>query len=234
MKAMILAAGRGERLRPLTDNTPKPLVYAGDKRLIEYLIEALAKAGYTELVINYAHLGEQFPKVLGDGDKYGVTINYSAELDGGLETAGGIINALPLLGDAPFLVVNGDIWTDFDFSALVNFELADDKLCHLLLVNNPEHNQSGDFALDNQNLVRAAGNNKFTFSGIGIYRPSMFEGMNNSKRALKPLFDDAIDKKQVSGQFYSGQWSDIGTIKRLDELERQLRASSKLGAEKFQ
>jgi len=224
MKAIILAAGRGERLRPLTDNTPKPLVYAGNKRLIEYLIEALAKADFTDIVINYAHLGEQFPAALADGDKYGVKISYSPELDGGLETAGGIINALPLLGDAPFLVVNGDIWTDFDFSALANVELADDKLCHLLLVNNPEHNPEGDFALDNQNVVQVQGSNKFTYSGIGIYRQSMFEGFDNSKRALKPLFDVAIAKQQVSGQIYQGQWSDIGTIERLNELERQLKS----------
>lgn len=152
MKAMILAAGRGERLRPLTDNTPKPLIYAGNKRLIEYLIEALVKAGFTELVINYAHLGEQFPEALGDGTKYGAKIQYSPELAGGLETAGGIINALPLLGDEPFLVVNGDIWTDFDFTTLRHFKLADSMQCHLLLVSNPPHNSDGDFA-DRKSVV---------------------------------------------------------------------------------
>lgn len=226
MKAMILAAGRGQRLRPLTDNTPKPLIYAGNKRLIEYLIEALVNAGFHDIVINYAHLGDQFPVALGNGDKYGATIHYSPELDGGLETAGGIINALPLLGNEPFLVVNGDIWTDFDFSALKDFTLARDKQCHLVLVNNPEHNTEGDFALDQDGQVQHHGDDKFTFSGIGIYNPAMFTGLDNSKRPLKPLFDAAIKQQQVSGQFYHGQWSDIGTIERLDELTQQLEKQS--------
>ncbi|WP_438969873.1 N-acetylmuramate alpha-1-phosphate uridylyltransferase MurU [Methylophaga sp.] len=222
MKAMILAAGRGERLRPLTDTTPKPLIYAGKKRLIEYLIEGLVKAGLTEIVINYAHLGEQFPEIIGDGSQYGAHIQYSPELDGGLETAGGIINALPLLGDEPFVVVNGDIWTDFDFSILPNSRLAGDNLAHLFLVANPMHNSEGDFALDLAGHIQLEGNPKFTFSGIGIYRKELFESLDNSKRPLKPLFNKAIKENKLSGEVYQGQWSDIGTVERLQELERQI------------
>ncbi len=224
MKAMILAAGRGERLRPLTDKTPKPLIKAGPKRLIEYLIEGLVTAGFDNLVINYAHLGEQFPETLGDGSRYGARIQYSPELDGGLETAGGIINALPLLGEESFLVVNGDIWTDFDFRQLAGFQLDADKLCHLVLVDNPPHNPDGDFALDKAGNVQVNNANKATFSGIGIYRPEMFAGLNNEKRPLRPLFDQAIAREQVTGQHYHGQWSDIGTVERLQQLEAELLA----------
>jgi N-acetyl-alpha-D-muramate 1-phosphate uridylyltransferase len=229
MKAMILAAGRGERLRPLTDKTPKPLIQAGPKRLIEYLIDSLVRAGFQDLVINYAHLGEQFPQLLGDGQRYGARICYSPELEGGLETAGGIINALPLLGDEPFLVVNGDIWTDFAFARLHDYPLATDKLCHLVLVDNPPHHPEGDFALDAQGNICTDSDDKATFSGIGLYRPAMFAGLSKGKRPLRPLFEDAIAKGQVSGQLYHGQWSDIGTIERLRALEAQL-----LGNQKFE
>lgn len=222
MKAMILAAGRGERLRPLTDNTPKPLIQAGPKRLIEYLIDNLVAAGFNDLVINYAHLGEQFPQTLGDGSRYGARIQYSPELAGGLETAGGIINALPLLGEGPFLVVNGDIWTDFDFQELSADTLAAESLCHLVLVDNPPHNPDGDFGLDQASKLNTGSAAKWTFSGIGLYRPEMFAGLDNSKRALKPLFEQAIADGRVSGQLYHGDWSDIGTIERLQSLEKQL------------
>lgn len=222
MKAMILAAGRGERLRPLTDTTPKPLIQAGPKRLIEYLIDALVTAGFDDLVINYAHLGEQFPKFLGDGSRYGARIQYSAETAGGLETAGGIINALPLLGEAPFLVVNGDIWTDFDFRDISPDMLAAEMLCHLVLVDNPPHNPGGDFGLDPAARLSTVSDTKWTFSGIGLYRPEMFAGLDNSKRALKPLFEQAIADRRISGQLYHGDWSDIGTIERLQALEKQL------------
>ncbi|MCX4188266.1 N-acetylmuramate alpha-1-phosphate uridylyltransferase MurU [Methylophaga sp. OBS4] len=226
MKAMILAAGRGERLRPLTDHTPKPLIQAGNKRLIEYLIEGLVAAGFNDLVINHAHLGEQFPAYLGDGSRYQARIQYSAENQGGLETAGGIINALPLLGDDNFLVVNGDIWTDFNFKRLKGFKLAADKLCHLIMVSNPPHNPQGDFAIDHEGEIHADGEQKFTFSGIGIYSRNMFSGLSNKKRPLKPLFDQAIANKQISGEFYPGLWSDIGTTERLQELEKQLIKTS--------
>ncbi len=224
MKAMILAAGRGERLRPLTDTTPKPLLQAGPKRLIEHLIDNLVQAGFDDLVINYAHLGEQYPVALGDGSRYNARIQYSPELEGGLETAGGIINALPMLGDAPFLVVNGDIWTDFDFRMLSQRKLEADMLCHLVLVDNPPHNPGGDFGLDATGKVRLEAGQKWTFSGIGIYRPEMFTGLSNEKRALKPLFDQAIDSQRVSGEIFHGQWSDIGTVERLQALEKALLA----------
>lgn len=222
MKAMILAAGRGERLRPLTDETPKPLIQAGPKRLIEYLINNLVAAGFDDLVINYAHLGEQFPQTLGDGSRYNARIQYSPEMDGGLETAGGIINALPLLNDEPFLVVNGDIWTDYDFEALRQFHLADNTLCHLVMVNNPPHNPTGDFAVNNDGRLSREGTEKWTFSGIAVYHPTLFTGLSNEKRPLKPLFEQAIEHQQATAEVYQGNWSDIGTIERLEALEQQL------------
>lgn len=222
MKAMILAAGRGERLRPLTDHTPKPLLHAGSKRLIEYLIEKLVAAGLDEIVINHAHLGEQFEPVLGNGDRYQAHIEYSAEKKGGLETAGGIIQALPLLGKTPFLVVNGDIWTDFPFTEMTGFSLAEDKLCHLVMVNNPQHNPAGDFYLDPNGSLKTEGDPKLTFSGIGIYRPEMFSNYSATKIPLKPILVEAMQKNQVSGQHYKGQWSDIGTVERLTTLANQL------------
>ncbi|HET8807876.1 MAG TPA: nucleotidyltransferase family protein [Methylophaga sp.] len=222
MKAMILAAGRGERLRPLTDHTPKPLLKAGDKPLIVYLIERLVAAGFNELIINYAHLGEQFPKALGDGSGWGASISYSPELNGGLETAGGIIHALPLLGNEPFLVVNGDIWTDFDFAKLQNC-LRHDTLCHLILVPNPIQHPDGDFYLDDNNQLHAEGAEKFTFSGIGVYRPELFIGLAEGKRPLKPLLLGAMQQNRATGAFYEGDWSDIGTAERLMALASQLQ-----------
>lgn len=218
MKVMILAAGRGERLRPLTDHTPKPLVQAGRYRLIEYLIFNLVKAGFDDIVINYAHLGAQFPRILGNGEKYNARIQYSPELDGGLETAGGILNALPLLGEQPFLVVNGDIWTEFDFSTLSDFALPASSLCHLVLVNNPSHHPAGDFALTSDNRILDQGEPRFTFSGIGIYRPELFSDLEPGKHPLKPLFVKAIENGQITGQLFQGQWSDIGTVERLQQL----------------
>jgi MurNAc alpha-1-phosphate uridylyltransferase len=222
MKAMILAAGRGERLRPLTDHTPKPLVKAGKKRLIEYLIENLVTAGIDEIVINYAHLGEQFPLTLGDGEQYGCRITYSPENHGSLETAGGIIQALPLLGNQPFIVVNGDIWTDFDFSKLTKYTLNQNVDCHLVMVNNPEHNLDGDFAVDSNGFVATRGNKKFTFSGIGLYRPELFNNLAVERKALKPLFETVIAANRMTGEIYKGNWSDIGTLERLAALEKEL------------
>ncbi len=221
MKAMILSAGRGERLRPLTDHTPKPLLKAGGKPLIVHLIERLVSAGFVDIVINYAHLGEQFPAALGDGSYWGAKISYSPEINGGLETAGGIIHALPLLGDQPFLVINGDIWTDFDFAQMRN-KLDGDALCHLVLVPNPPQHPNGDFHLDNDNRLHVDGRPKFTFSGIAVYRPALFAGLDDSKRALKPLLIDAMQQKRARGLFHAGKWSDIGTVERLETLNREL------------
>ena len=222
MKVIILSAGRGERLRPLTDKMPKPLLKAGSKRLIEYTIHSLVKAGFTDIVINTAYLNEQFPKVLGNGEAYGATINYTVEGDNGLETAGGIINALPLLGNEPFLVVNGDIWTDFPFEQLHSFSLAPSKLGHLVFVDNPEHNPNGDFTLLEDNTVTARGENKVTYSGISIYHPDLFKEFEVQRMPLKPILVEAISKQQLSGQLYSGQWSDIGTVERLAELTQYI------------
>jgi MurNAc alpha-1-phosphate uridylyltransferase len=221
MKAMILAAGRGERLRPLTDTTPKPLLKAGKYRLIEYTIQNLVNAGITDIVINYAHLGEQFPSVLGDGSQFGANITFSPESQGGLETAGGIINALPLLGNEPFLVVNGDIWTDYHYKELVDLNLDENKLCHLVLVMNPEHNPDGDFGLRSR-LLSDATERRYTYSGIGIYHPKLFTGETVSKKPLKPFIVQAMKNKAASGEFYYGNWSDIGTEERLDQLSTML------------
>ena len=221
MKVIILSAGRGERLRPLTDHTPKPLLKAGKLRLIEYTILSLVKAGFTDIVINYAHLGDQFPALLGDGKQYGATIRYSPEQQGGLETAGGIINALPLLGNEPFLVVNGDIWTDYPFGNLTATTLAKNMLCHLVLVSNPEHHPQGDFALSSA-MVSQEGKDKYTYSGIGIYHPELFADFDVQRLPLKPLLLQAIQQHQASGELYQGQWSDIGSVERLQELTNKL------------
>ncbi|MBL1320893.1 MAG: nucleotidyltransferase family protein [Methylophaga sp.] len=221
MKAMILSAGRGERLRPLTDHTPKPLLKAGKHRLIEHLIIALVNAGITEIIINHAHLGQQFPDTLGNGEQFGATISYSPEQQGGLETAGGIINALPLLGEEPFLVVNGDIWTDYPFEQLSKLALQNNNLAHLVLVNNPAHHPDGDFSLSSGSLSQQ-GSEKFTFSGIAVYHPTFFADLDVQRLALKPLLLASITKQQLQGELYQGQWSDIGTIERLQQLNEQL------------
>ena len=220
MKAMILAAGRGERMRPLTDKTPKALLRAGGQCLIEYHINALAKAGITELVINYAHLGEQFPAQLGNGERYGVSISWSPEGETGLETGGGIFKALPLLGDAAFVVINGDVWTDYPFDAISEPE----GLAHLVMVNNPEHNPEGDFVLQG-NQIQPDGNPRYTFSGIGIYHPALFADCKPGVFKLAPLLREAMQKQQVSGEYYAGQWIDVGTPERLQALDEMLTGS---------
>lgn len=217
MKAMILAAGRGERLRPHTDSTPKPLLKAGRFRLIEYIIQALVKAGIKEIIINTAHLADQFPAILGSGEQYGVKITYSLEQEGGLETAGGIINALHLLGSEPFLIVNGDIWTDYNYQALIQKALTADRLCHLVMIANPAHNPNGDFALRGDEL-KQEGEKKYTYSGIGIYHPALFSDLAVQRLPLKPILLKAMDKHQISGELYQGAWSDIGTVERLEAL----------------
>lgn len=218
MKCMILAAGSGTRMRPLTDRTPKPLLKVGGIPLIVWHIERLAHDGYTDIVINIAHLGYQIPEALGDGSEWGVNITYSDEQEeGGLETAGGIIKALPLLGDQAFLVLNGDIWTDYDFQD--HRKLAEGILAHLVLVPNPEHNPEGDFALDGNRVID---NRQYTFSGIGYYSPKLFDGVPYGKSALAPLLRAAIKEGKVTGELYTGEWLDIGTPERLELLNAQL------------
>lgn len=218
MRAMILAAGRGERLRPLTDTLPKPLVDLGGKTLIEYHIEALAGAGFTELVINQGHLGDQLPAALGDGARWGIRIHWSDEQPTALETGGGIFKALPLLGQSPFLVVNGDIWTDYPFSRLraVKCDWA-----HLVLVPNPSHNTRGDFALCGAR-VRENGPDRHTFSGIAVYHPRLFQGCSAGKFSVVPLLRAAMRDHLVTGELYRGEWNDIGTAERLERLCRTL------------
>jgi len=216
MKAMLLAAGRGERMRPLTDTIPKPLLRIGGQTMIERHVLALARAGFTELVINHAHLGEQLVAALGDGHAYGVGISWSAEGDAALETGGGIFKALPLLGDAPFLVVNADIWTDFPFAEL---PAEIDGLAHLVMVDNPEHHKGGDFSLS-AGCLSQRGPAMLTFSGIGVYRPALFTGCSPGAFPLAPLLRKAMDAEQVSGEHYRGSWFDIGTPERLEAVNR--------------
>ncbi|MCF7971134.1 MAG: nucleotidyltransferase family protein [Methylococcaceae bacterium] len=219
MKAMILAAGRGERMRPLTDRTPKPLLKAAGKPLVEYTIESLVKAGITDIVINLAHLGKQLKTYLGDGSQYQAHIQYSDEGEIGLETAGGIKNALPLLGSAPFIVVNGDIYCDYPWHNLVNKPL---DLAHLILVNNPSHHPKGDFALRSGSILTPEGEEKFTFSGIGLYHPDLFAELEPGKSALAPLLKKAMQNQRISGEHYAGFWMDIGTPERLKDLSNFL------------
>lgn len=221
MKAMILAAGRGERLRPLTDHTPKPLLPAGGRPLIEHLMEALVDAGFADIVINIAHLGQQIPARLGDGAKLGAHIRYSFEGETALETGGGIHQALPLLGDAPFLVVNGDIATDYPFDRLKNQPAG---LAHLVLTENPPHHPLGDFALRDGAILDSA-EDCHTFTGIGVYRPELFAACQPGKFPLAPLLRQAMAKGLVSGEIYRGFWMDIGTAARLHELDRRLSES---------
>lgn len=225
MKAMILAAGRGQRMRPLTDSVPKPLLPVNNKPLIEYHLEKLSQAGVTDVVINYAWLGEQFPKVLGDGSRWGVSIHYSPETAGGLETAGGIINALPLLGDAPFWLINGDVWTDLDFNRLPTS--LDDDVANLMLVANPEYNAKGDFGVQNGRVKVADGNlPSYTYSGIGLYSPHWFVGRPIEKLPLRPMFDKAIQQQRLAATVVSdAQWTDVGTPERLAQLDQQLRGT---------
>jgi MurNAc alpha-1-phosphate uridylyltransferase len=219
MKAMILAAGRGERMRPLTDTLPKPLLPVAGKPLIVHHIERLVSMGIRQIVINHAHLGEKIEVALADGSSWGVEILYSAEFEA-LETGGGIFHALPLLGEAPFIVLNGDVWCDLDFSRL---HLAEGKLAHLVLVPNPEHNLAGDFSLQGD-AVSAEGENRLTFSGIGVYHPQLFADCEPGKFPLAPLLRDAMQRGLVTGECFNGQWIDVGTPERLKQLEMQLES----------
>ena len=224
MKAMILAAGRGVRMRPLTDTRPKSLLAAGGKPLIVWQLEKLAQAGFTEAVINHAHLGDMIEAALGDGSRFGLSIRYSPEREA-LETAGGIALALPLLGMEPFLVINADIYSDYDFSTLARVGLQD-GLAHLALVDNPPQHPRGDFALE-AGRVRESGESLLTFSGIGVYAPRLFGGVPpGTKVALAPLLRKAMAADRVSGEHYHGRWHDIGTAERLQALDAQLRGGA--------
>ncbi len=226
MKAMLLAAGRGERMRPLTDSTPKPLLEVDGRALIIHAIERLHKAGIDELVINHAWLGAQIENALGNGHAFGVRIDYSPEPEAALESAGGIRNALPLLGEKPFIVCNADLWTDYEFSRLPNEPVG---LAHLVLVDNPAHHPRGDFVLDGQH-VRNGHNNRdgdgdgprLTFSGIGVYRPELFSGEHPRRFALAPLLREAMRNDQVRGEHFTGQWWDVGNVERLRALRTLL------------
>jgi len=219
LKVMILAAGRGERMRPLSDIVPKPLLEAGGKPLIVHLIERLARAGMSDLVINHSHLGEQIEKCLADGSRYGARIVYSHEEGGGLETGGGIFKALSLIDADPFVVINGDIWTDFPFDRLPTRLKG---LAHLVLVDNPPQHLQGDFSLQDGQVL-AEGAPRLTFSGIGVYARALFAQCRPGKFPLAPLLRDAMARGQVSGEHYTGGWRDVGTPERLHELDRELR-----------
>lgn len=227
MKAMILAAGRGERMKPLTNTCPKPLLTIAGKTLIEYHLIKLAQAGIKNIVINHAWLGNQIENYLKDGSQWGVNIQYSAEAEGALETAGGIINALPLLAtdieNEPFLVINGDVFTNFDFFELPT--LAQDCLAHLWLVENPEHNIKGDFLFDGSRIKNMSANlseKSYTYSGIGLYHPSFFDSAlsHNERKPLGPMLRAAAEQNKVSGCILKQTWNDVGTPERLALLNK--------------
>lgn len=224
MKAMILAAGMGNRMRPLTLHTPKPLLEVGGKPLIVWHIEKLQKIGVTEIVINTAWLGEKLANTLGDGSQFGVTILWSHEGEG-LETAGGIINALPLLGTDPFILVNGDVWTTMDFSTLLDVDLGD-KQAHLVLVDNPPQHTKGDFILANDlayTFEQDQLGEALTYSGVAVLKPQMFVGLENGKRPLAPLLKQAMQQQQVSAEKMQAIWVDVGTPDRLEQLDQQIK-----------
>lgn len=220
MKAMILAAGLGTRMRPLTDHLPKPLLSVGGKPLIVWHLERLKQCGFHDIVINIAWKGGKLIEALGTGEQFGLSIQYSDEREEELlETGGGIIKALPLLGDEPFLVVNGDIWCDYTFQTITPFQQGD--LCHLALVDNPVHNLTGDFQLNNDR-IQSSGDEQLTFSGIGYYHPELFAGLAYGRQTLAPILRKAMDKGMVSGEKHSGDWQDIGTPERLACLDKEL------------
>lgn len=231
MKALILAAGLGERMRPLTETTPKPLLRVGGKRLIEWHLDKLAAIGVRDVVVNLAWLADQFPATLGDGARFGLRIRYSHEGDVPLETGGGMWHARSLLGDGPFLVVNGDIWTDYDFARLPCEPAGD---AHLVLIDNPGHHPKGDFLLREDGRLAASGEPRLTFSGIGVYRPGLFDdwraviGDTPGAHAepprfqLAPLLRAAMQRGAVTGEHFTGRWTDVGTPARLERLDREL------------
>jgi len=215
---MILAAGRGERLRPLTDSTPKPLLEVGGKLLIEYHLEHLAIAGFREVVINLSHLGDKIHDTLGNGSRWGLNIRYSPEPPGALDTGGGIKQALPLLGEAPFAIINGDIFTSYPLARLRTIKCDHS---HLVLVPNPAHHPNGDFALQG-GYVNEDGQPRYTFSGISVYHPRFFDTVPVGSFSVVPMLQAAMALQQVTGQLFNGIWHDIGTIERLEALRDQL------------
>jgi len=219
MRAMILAAGRGERLRPLTDQTPKPLLEVGGKPLIEHHLEKLANAGFREVVINLDHLGDMIRGTLGDGSRWGLTIHYSPEPAGALGTGGGIARALPLLGDAPFAIINGDVFSHYPLARLRAIKCDQ---AHLVLVPNPAHNPNGDFALSG-GYVSAEGQPLLTFSGISVYHPRFFSAATSGSFSVVPMLQAAMAAQSVTGELFRGDWYDIGTIERLDALRGHLK-----------
>lgn len=223
MKAMILAAGRGERMRPLTDKLPKPLLSVAGKPLIQYHLEALSAAGLRDIVINHAWLGHLLPQYLGSGEQFGVRIHYSDEGSEGLETAGGIKKALSLLGNAAFVVVNGDVFCDYPYQQLSG-KLASDSMAHLVLVPNPAQHPNGDFGISASGDALAEATECFTFSGIAVYRPEFFYAVAEGKQKLAPYLRQAMQHKQVTAELYQGIWHDIGTVQRLTELSAQLES----------
>lgn len=231
MKALIFAAGLGERMRPLTDHTPKPLLQVGGKRLIVWHLQKLAAMGITDVVINTSWLADQFPATLGDGADFGLRLHFMFEGDTPLETGGGMWNAMSILGDAPFMAVNGDIWCDVDFAELPR---EPSGLAHLVVVDNPAHNPKGDFALDQAGYLHSEGDARLTFSGIGVYRPRLLDdwravigdtpgAMQTPPRfQLAPLLRAAMTRDAITGTHHRGQWTDVGTPERLDELDARL------------
>ena len=218
MRAMILAAGRGERLRPLTDTTPKPLLEVGGKPLIEYHLDRLAAAGFREVVINLSHLGEKIRETLGNGSAWGLNIRYSPEPPGALDTGGGIKQALPLLGDSPFAVINGDVFSSYPLARLRAIKC---NHAHLVLVPNPSHNPNGDFVLQG-GYVTGNGQTRLTFSGISVYHPRFFDSTSAGRFSVVPMLNTAMASLQVTGELYKGVWHDIGTRERLETLRSQL------------
>ncbi|UNK50710.1 nucleotidyltransferase family protein [Lysobacter sp. S4-A87] len=231
MKALIFAAGLGERMRPLTNHTPKPLLVAGGKPLIVWHLEKLAAIGMRDVVINTSWLADQFPTNLGDGADWGLRLHYSYEGTTPLETGGGMLHALPLLGEEPFLLVNGDIWTDFDFARLPR---EPEGLAHLVMVDRPGHATQGDFALDDGGLVRAEGANLLTYAGLGIYRPQLLAHWRDAAAAepgageqpprfrLAPILKALMPDGSISGEHHRGSWTDVGTPERLATLDAEL------------
>ena len=216
MRAMILAAGRGERLRPLTDSIPKPLLQVGKHSLIEHHLLGLANAGFREVVINLAHLSDMIRETLGDGSKWGLQIHYSQEPEGALDTGGGIQQALPLLGDTPFAVINGDVYSDYPLARLRAIKC---NHAHLILVPNPPHNLNGDFALQGGYVSKDKLDGvKLTFSGISVYHPRFFAAVTDGRFSVVPMLKEAMATQKVTGEIYRGNWHDIGTLERYESV----------------